>query len=307
MIIDFHTHLCDRDGIAQPFWDGWTEVSALRVNRSVESVQGRLPELLDVSGDMIVRDMDAAGIDKSVLLAVDWGLARYLSDLKLSIEEINRTYADAVKRHPQRLVAFAGIDPRRDEAVGIVETSLKEWGMKGIKFHTAAGFYPNDRVCYPIYEKALEYGVPVLFHTGEVLKPLYFKYCRPIYLQEVAIDFPDLPIILAHAGGCWYSEAVAICNSTTNVYLDLSVWQPRLLRPLAFYMALRTLLDSVPWQRVLFGSDYPFLKLLINQERWAKAFTEIPDSVKERGIQFRKEEIAAMMGGNAARLLGLGD
>ena len=307
MIVDFHTHLCDRDGIAQPFWDGWTEVSALRVNRSVESVQGRLPELWNVSGDMIVRDMDAAGIDKSVLLAVDWGLARYLSDLKLSIEEINRTYADAVKRHPQRLVAFAGIDPRRDKAVGIVERFLKEWGVKGIKFHTAAGFYPNDRVCYPIYEKALEYGVPILFHTGEVLKPLYFKYCRPIYLQEVAIDFPDLPIILAHTGGCWYPEAVAICTNTTNVYLDLSLWQRRLLRPLEFYRALRRLLDSVPWQRVLFGSDYPFLKLLINQERWVKAFTQIPDSVKERGIQFREEEIAAIMGGNAARLLGLGD
>jgi len=84
MIIDFHTHLCDRDGVAQPFWDGWAEVSALRVNRPVERVQRRLPELWDVSGDMIVRDMDAAGIDKSVLLAIDWGLARYLGDLKLS-------------------------------------------------------------------------------------------------------------------------------------------------------------------------------------------------------------------------------
>jgi predicted TIM-barrel fold metal-dependent hydrolase len=68
---------------------------------------------------------------------------------------------------------------------------------------------------------------------------------------------------------------------------------------------LRTLLDSVPWQRVLFGSDYPFLKLLINQERWVKAFTEIPDSVKEQGIEFKDEEIAGIMGGNAARLLAL--
>jgi len=65
------------------------------------------------------------------------------------------------------------------------------------------------------------------------------------------------------------------------------------------------LLDSVPWQRVLFGSDYPFLKLLINQERWVKAFTEIPDSVKEQGIEFAYEEIAGIMGGNAAKILGL--
>ena len=305
MIIDIHTHLSDYDGVAKPFWDGWAEVSALRVNRPSENVRRRLPEMWDISGDMIVKDMDAAGIDKSVLLAIDWGLARYLSEPKLSIEGINKIYADAVKKHPQRLIAFAGIDPRRKNAPEMVEKFLGEWGMKGIKFHTAAGFYPNDKACYPIYEKALRYGVPILLHTGEVLKPLYFKYCQPIYVQEVAMDFPDLPIILAHAGGCWYSEAVAICSNATNVYLDVSVWQSRLLRPLKFYRALRTLLDSVSWQRVLFGSDYPFLKLLVNQEKWVKAFTEIPDSVKEQGIKFKDEEITGIMGGNAARILGL--
>ncbi len=305
MIIDIHTHLCDYDSVAQPFWDGWAEVGALRINRPLEKVQRRLPEFLDISGDMMVKDMDAAGIDKSVLLAIDWGLARHLGEPKLSIEEINKVYADAAGKYPQRLIAFAGIDPRRNKAAEMVGRFLKEWGMKGIKLHSAAGFYPNDKACYPIYEKALEYGVPVLLHTGEVLKPLYFKYCQPIYVQEVAMDFPDLPIILAHTGGCWYSEAVAICNNATNVYLDLSLWQPRLLSPLEFYRALRTLLDSVPWQRVLFGSDYPFLKLLINQERWVKAFTKIPDSVKEQGIEFKDEEIEGIMGGNAAKILGL--
>ena len=305
MIIDIHTHLSDYDGVAKPFWDGWAEVSALRVNRPSENVRRRLPEMWDISGDMIVKDMDAAGIDKSVLLAIDWGLARYLSEPKLSIEGINKIYADAVKEHPQRLIAFAGIDPRRKNAPEMVERFLGEWGMKGIKFHTAAGFYPNDKACYPIYEKALRYGVPILLHTGEVLKPLYFKYCQPIHVQEVAMDFPDLPIILAHTGGCWYSEAVAICSNATNVYLDVSVWQSRLLRPLKFYRALQTLLDSVSWQRVLFGSDYPFLKLLVNQERWVKAFTEIPDSVEEQGIKFKDEEITGIMGGNAAKLLGL--
>jgi predicted TIM-barrel fold metal-dependent hydrolase len=67
------------------------------------------------------------------------------------------------------------------------------------------------------------------------------------------------------------------------------------------------LLDSAPWQRVLFGSDYPFLKLLVDQQRWVNAFTEIPDSIKESGIQFKDEEIAAIMGGNAAKLLGLAE
>jgi predicted TIM-barrel fold metal-dependent hydrolase len=305
MIIDVHTHLSNPDILAQPFWDGWVELGALRANKPLEEVRRRLPEFWDISGDMIVEDMDAAGIDKSVLLVIDWGLAHLIGEAKLSSEEINKVYADAVEKYPQRLIAFAGIDPRRNKAAELVGRFLNEWGMKGIKLHSAAGFYPNDKACYPIYEKALEYGVPVLLHTGESLKPFYFKYCQPIYVQEVAMDFPDLPIILAHTGGCWYSEAVAICNNATNVYLDLSIWQQKFRRPLEFYRDLRTLLNSVPWQRVLFGSDYPFLKRLVNQERWVGAFTEIPDSVKELGIEFKDEEIEGIMGGNAARILGL--
>ena len=305
MIIDIHTHLSNPDIIAQPFEDGWVEVAAMRANKPLEEVRRRFPEFWDISGDMIVEDMDVAGIDKSVLLVLDWGLAHRIGEAKLSIEEINEIYADATKKYPQRLIAFAGIDPRRNKAAELVGRFLREWDMKGIKLHSAAGFYPNDKACYPIYEKALEYGVPVLFHTGESLKPFYFKYCQPIYVQEVAMDFPELPIILAHAGGCWYSEAVAICSNATNVYLDLSIWQQRLRRPLEFYRDLRTLLNSVPWQRVLFGSDYPFLKRLVNQERWVRAFTEIPDSVKELGIEFKDEEIEGIMGGNAARILGL--
>ncbi len=304
MIIDFHTHLCDRDSVGKPFWDSWAEVTALRANRPPERVQKRLLEFWDISGDMIVKDMDAAGIDKSVLLAIDWGLAHQLGEPKLGIEEINKIYADAARKYPERLIAFAGVDPRRKDAPKLVAKFVKEWGMRGIKLHPAAGFYPNDRACYAVYEKAAEYRVPVLFHTGEMLKPFYFKYCQPIYVQEVAVDFPDLTIILAHAGGCWHSEAAAICNNSTNVYLDLSLWQRRLLRPREFYQALRTLLDSVPWQRVLFGSDYPFLKLLVNQEQWVKAFTQIPKSVKELGIEFTDQEIAGIMGGNAARILG---
>ena len=305
MIIDFHAHLCDYDIVAKPFWDGWAEVSALRINRPLDKVQKRMPAFWDTSGDMIVKDMDAAGIGKTVLLAIDWGLAPHLGEPRLSIDEINTIYADAADKHSGRLITFAGIDPRREKAAEMVGTFLKERGAKGIKLHSAAGFYPNDKVCYPVYEKALEYGVPVLLHTGELMKPFHFKYCRPIYAQDLAMDFPELPIVLAHTGGCWYPEAVAVCNNSTNVYLDLSLWQSRLIRPMEFYRALRALLDSVSWQRVLFGSDYPFLKLLIGQERWVKAFTEIPDFVKEQGIEFKDDEIAGIMGGNAARILRL--
>jgi predicted TIM-barrel fold metal-dependent hydrolase len=129
MIIDVHTHLSNPDTVAQPFWDGWVELGALRANRPLEEVRRRLPELWDISGDMIVEDIDAAGIDKSVLLVLDWGLAHQIGEARLSIEEINKVYADAGKKYPQRLIAFAGIDPRRNKAAELVGRFLKEWGM----------------------------------------------------------------------------------------------------------------------------------------------------------------------------------
>jgi predicted TIM-barrel fold metal-dependent hydrolase len=151
MIIDIHTHLCHPDIVAQPFEDGWVEVAAMRADKPLEEVRSRFQGFWDISGDMVVEDMDAAGIDKSVLLVLDWGLAHQIGEAKLSIEEINKVYADAVQKYPQRLIAFAGIDPRRNKAAELVGRFLKEWGMRGIKLHSAAGFYPNDRTSYPIY------------------------------------------------------------------------------------------------------------------------------------------------------------
>ena len=74
-----------------------------------------------------------------------------------------------------------------------------------------------------------------------------------------------------------------------------------------FYKELSSLLNSVSWQRVLFGSDFPMLKLLVNQEKWVKAFSEIPDSIKEEGIEFNKDIIDAILGGNASSLLKLSE
>jgi predicted TIM-barrel fold metal-dependent hydrolase len=214
MLIDIHTHLGNPDIVAQRYWDGWVEVGALRANRPLEKVRSRLPELWDISGDMIVKDMDAAGIEKSVLLAIDWGLARQLGEPRLSIEEMNKVYADAAEKYPRRLMAFAGIDPRRNKAAELVGGFLKEWDMKGIKIHSAAGFYPNDKVCYPMCEKALEYGVPVLFHTGELLKPMHFKYCRTFLVC------PSFWHILADAGTRKQWQSATPLRMFTLIYLD---------------------------------------------------------------------------------------
>lgn len=213
-------------------WDNLARTISSLTNKSIEDVMAMQAKKFDVSGDMLVADMDEGGIDKAVVMPNDLGLMKYESgEGKYSIREINRIFAEATQRHPGRLLAFVGVDPRRPEAVSILEQGMKEWGMKGLKLNPACGFYPDDREwCYPLYEKAQELGAIVLCHTGPEGFPFHTKYCEPKYLAEVAVDFPDLKIIMAHAGYCWWPEAATIASLHRNVYLDLAQWQPTMVR-----------------------------------------------------------------------------
>ena len=158
-----------------------------------------------------------------------------------------------------------------------------------------------------MYHKALDLGLPVMVHTGPEPKPLYSRHCQPVYLDDVAADFPDLTIIMAHAGlSVWGQEAAGIASVCPNIYLDISGWQPSArLRPLEFYTNLRSLVSTVGAGRILGGSDYPALRLLMSESSWVKAITDPPQIAADHGISFSGEEVSAIMGDNASRLLGL--
>jgi predicted TIM-barrel fold metal-dependent hydrolase len=291
--------------IAEPYWDNWVRLFSSLSNRPDHSIRERLPEFWDETGELLIKDMDGAGISQSWISALDYGLAKTVGEPKYSVIELNRIYAEIARKNSERLVAFVGLDPRRDEAVELLLKGINEWEMRGLKLHPAAGFYPNDESCYKLYAKADELGIPVLVHTGPAMAPLYSKYCYPVYMDDVANDFPSLTIILAHAGFCWWEEALGIAALRPNVYIDLAGWQPRTHRhPVAeFYLPLRRMLDSIGSSRILFGSDWPALRLFRGgQPNWIKAFTDPPNVVKQGGITFTRTEIDAILGGNAARL-----
>jgi predicted TIM-barrel fold metal-dependent hydrolase len=292
--------------IAEPYWDNWVRLFSSLSNRPDHSIRERLHEFWDETGELLIKDMDSAGISQSWISVLDYGLARTVGEARYSVAELNRIFAEAARKNSNRLIAFVGLDPRREEAVELLVKGITEWGMRGLKLHPAAGFYPNDETSYKLYEKADELGIPVLVHTGPAAIPLYSKYCYPVYMDEVASDFPGLAIILAHAGFCWWEEALGIAVSKPNVYIDLAGWQPRTHGyPLdEFYLPLRRMLNSIGSSRILFGSDWPALRLFRGgQPNWVKAFTDPPDAVKEAGITFTRAEIDAILGGNAAGLL----
>ena len=306
MIIDIHAHLWGEEIPSKEWWDSFVKISASISGRPEEKVREKMPGWWDLSGDLLVKDMDEGGVDQAIILTVDSSIFAGTGE-GVSLERLHQITAAAVRRHPDRLAGFAGVDPRRPGAVKFLERAVKEWDMKGLKLHPAFGFYPNDNRCYLLYSKAQELGIPVILHTGPEVIPMYSKYANPIYLDEVANDFPDLTIIMAHGGGCYWPEAASIVSNKPNLFLDLAWWQPKILRnPVdEFYKPLRSILNTVGPSRTLFASDWPSLRLVrkLSYQNWVKAFKEPPEEVKAAGVQFTEEEINGILGQNAARIL----
>jgi predicted TIM-barrel fold metal-dependent hydrolase len=210
----------------------------------------------------------------------------------------NEEVAEVAAENSDALIPFASIDPAKGK-MGAREARrlIEEYGVRGFKFHPSMqGFYPNDRKhAYGLYEVIAEAGLPALFHTGQTGvgagmpggMGIKLKYSNPMYLDEVAADFPDMPIILAHPSFPWQEEALAVATHKPNVYIDLSGWSPKYFPPILVQYA-NTLLR----EKVLFGSDYP----VITPDRWLADFEKLPIKPEVRAL-ITKE--------NAVRLLKL--
>ncbi|MBL0418722.1 amidohydrolase [Ramlibacter sp. AW1] len=209
----------------------------------------------------------------------------------------NEEIAEAALANPDIMIAFGSIDPHKGkfgarEARKLVE----EYGVKGFKFHpTVQGFEPQDRMAWPLYEVIDGYKLPAVFHTGHSGMGsgmrcgggLRLQSSNPMLLEDVAIAFPDMQIILAHPSWPWQDEAISLAMHKPNIWIDLSGWSPKYFPPQLVKYANTLLKD-----RVLFGSDFP----LITPDRWLKDFEE---------AGFRSEVVPGILKDNAARLLGL--
>ena len=265
------------------------------------------------SGDKVAKDLDEAGIDKIVMLHIDGGVARG-DAVRGTVEEGIRDYIELARQQHERIIAFAGIDPRRGKSgVELFERAVKEWGAKGLKLHPCLGFFPNDRMVYPLYEKAVELDVPVLIHTGIDPPPLRSLYANPIYLNDVCIDFPELRVVAAHMANVWRDELTLLGWNHPNLYMDLSGVQSEMEDMVALYRRLRQDLNLLGPNKLLFGSDYPLVmadnpypgRKDILLKEWVNVFKEIPGEVREAGIEFTDEELSGILGDNAKHVLRL--
>ncbi|MGH3142226.1 MAG: amidohydrolase family protein [Gaiellales bacterium] len=243
-----------------------------------------LPTVDDVAAYYRERRMAA------VVFTVDW-------EARSGIPPIpNEEIAEAAAANADVLIAFASVDPGRPDAVERARRLIADHGVKGFKFHpNLQAFHPNDPSAYPLYEAIAEAGLPALFHTGHSGMGtglpggggFRLKYSNPMALDDVAADFPELEIVLAHPSFPWQDEAISICLHKQNVWIDLSGWSPKYFPPQLVQYA-NTQLKT----KVLFGSDFP----LITPDRWLADFEQ---------AAFKDDVRPLVLKENAARLLGL--
>jgi uncharacterized protein len=209
----------------------------------------------------------------------------------------NEEIAEIAAANSDVLIPFASIDPARGaDGVRAAKRLIEDHGICGFKFHpNSQGFFPNDPKAYPLYEVIEAAGLPALFHTGHSGigagvrggGGLRLKYSNPMVVDDVAVDFPDLKIVLAHPSFPWQDEAISVALHKPNVYIDLSGWSPKYFPEILVRYA-----NSLLREKVLFGSDYP----VITPDRWLADFAELPIKDEVRPLILKE---------NAIRLLGL--
>lgn len=214
------------------------------------------PEIRRMIDDpaVLLESMDRQGVGRV-------GLINYVSpDVMGFTDRVNDFVARYAAAAPDRLIPFGSVHPRfTKDADGAIRRLLDDLGIRAIKIHPShQRFHPNDYGpdglpgLRAIYERCQERRIPVMFHTGTSIFPgARNKYADPIDLDDVAVDFPELPIVLAHGGRpLWTGTAWFLLRRFPNVFLDISGIPPK--RLLEWFPRLEEIAD-----RTMFGTDWP--------------------------------------------------
>ncbi|KPV63423.1 MAG: Amidohydrolase [Candidatus Bathyarchaeota archaeon BA2] len=243
--------------------------------------------------ETLVRQMEVAGVVKAVLLALD--LTSKLGCKLPSNEEV----AELVRMDPDRFIGFASVDPLQgQEAARQLEHAINELGLRGLKLHPPLqDFEPSDPKLRPVFKKSEELEIPILAHTGMTWqRSCILELSHPMLWDKVAMDFPDLKIILAHCGWPWAWDAAVLAMRHPNVYLDIANTYTGTpsehLSLILTEMMPKRIVERFLADKLLFGSDFPYIEL----HKMAESVKKLPiaDEVKLQILET-----------NASKLLGL--
>lgn len=273
MVIDFR--------VRPPLAESFVDICELRHYRELYQRSSALREGFDFTRgwEALLEEMDAAGVRQAVLVAEDF-------QETLGKKVPNEAIAAGVKKYPDRFLGLASVDPHKGKrAITELEHAVKDLGLVGLTLWPCfQKIYSNDRKYYRLYEKCLELGIFVVIHTSVNFSSVSkLDLGRPIYLDEVAMDFPELPIVASHAGWPWVLEMIAVAWRHPNVYLEISAMRPKYIGmensgwgPLLNYG------NSILQDRVMFATSWPLLPM----KRTVEEVRALPlkESVKKKWL-----------------------
>lgn len=249
-MIDFHTHpLLVRELYAK-------ERKLAQIAKDVFHI-GNNPQPVET----FLLELDVSGLDKAVLLPIDASTAR-------GVEICSNELIAQLCKMSDRFIGFASVDPHNKNASQQLEKAIKVLGLKGLKLSPPTQeFFPNDKkMAYPIYETARALKIPLIIHAGISWEPkVKLKYCTPLQLEDVACDFPELNIVIAHFGWPWVLEAVALALKYPNIYIDTSCLyfgNPKEFIHFVFTQQIPlSVIEKSLCDKIVFGSNYPRVEI----------------------------------------------
>jgi predicted TIM-barrel fold metal-dependent hydrolase len=239
--------------------------------------------------DAYLNKMDAAGIQRSLLIAVRCGDLNVKGSFEIPYSRV----AEVCAGNPDRFSGLAGVDPFRGmQGLRDLEHAVKHLGFVGAHLYPHwFGLAPDDAKYYPYYAKCCELDIPIMMQVGQNL--IYSRtrrlpsVGRPICLDKIAIDFPELKLLGIHIGVPWTDEMIAMAWKHENVFIGVDAYAPK-----HWPEQIVRYLNSYGREKVLFGTDWP----VIDPER---AVREI------EAMQLRPETIRALMRENALKVFRL--
>jgi predicted TIM-barrel fold metal-dependent hydrolase len=190
-----------------------------------------------------------AGVDRAIVLA--------FAGPRIGFDVPNEYVAAYVAEHPEKLIGFASVDARDPEAPRALERATRELGLRGLKLApTYQGFDPLAPEAFAVYEVAEDLGLPVLWHQGTTfVRSAELRWALPLQIDQVAIRFPRLRIVIAHLGHPWIDDALVVVRKHPNVFADISALHSR---PWQLYNGLVSAVEYGVADNLLFGTDFPF-------------------------------------------------
>ena len=296
MIIDGHVHMWLRpmypDVIINAYLEPWLAMSEFL--DMTQEIEENFPTS-EVRPELLVDSMKQAGVDRSVLLPLDFGLVQ---EPKVGVEEFNDWIFESAANYPDKLIPFMGIDPGRGEqAIRLMRKYFAKFEPRGIKVYPPNGFHPYEERLEPFWKEVKDMDRFVVSHAGASWGPLDEEKSRPIHFRSVLDKYPELKLVIAHLGGKYRADTYELARDYDNLYTDCSALQGWL--PTEPQMVKDRLSEafSVMGDRVIFGTDWPLFDLAYPYESWC-SFVREQDICSEG----RREKL---LGGTIQKLLGI--